>query len=201
MGSTSTNLSFLLLTCPICEQESLREEAPLGAMHRCLFCREKFELTPQSARPFTVSDDAPATLRRHRDILIHEAGHLAKKGSYLKAVDILRPLLMLDNSRPDVWFALGYCHYKLRDFEKAQAMLTTAYELGSPNAERVLERLAKRIESQAASEPTPESIKEDTPVPGQCSCGVMLHPDGRFCHMCGEPVSRTDLTADPAEDG
>ncbi|MCX8065828.1 MAG: CDC27 family protein [Candidatus Hydrogenedentes bacterium] len=80
-----------------------------------------------------------------------EAANLVSRGKIIEAIALYRWICEEHPEHRDAYYGLGYCYYKLGDFQRSKWMLEKAMELEHPNASKLLAKVCQKIEQGTLS--------------------------------------------------
>jgi uncharacterized membrane protein YjgN (DUF898 family) len=106
--------------------------------------RQTPQLPVESSRQFASEQD------EELHSLTQRASGLALQGEYSMATRMFQSVVARNEKRRDAWYGLGYCYYKMGDYQQSALILRRAALLGNPSAPVLLRKIARRAPRDVA---------------------------------------------------
>ncbi len=91
-----------------------------------------------------------------------EAANLVSRGKIVEAIALYRWICEEHPDHRDAYYGLGFCYYKLGDYNRSKWMLEKAMELEHPTAGKLLLKVEQRIEQEMLAQKNKEVDKIET---------------------------------------
>lgn len=139
----------LILLCA-CGFEMEVTRLDMGREGACPKCGRLICVARDNTRPASQSratDNTPPAQEPISEVI--------KAERYDEAIPRLKAALEHDDTKREVWYALAYCQYQLRNWTEAQQAVERALDLGHMSARRLMRRMVrKRAELSEMAEMT-----------------------------------------------
>jgi len=106
--------------------------------------RQTPQLPVESNRQFASEQDEELYF------LTQRASGLAVQGEYSMATRMFQSVVARNEKRRDAWYGLGYCYYKMGDYQQSALVLRRAALLGNSSAPILLRKIARKAPHDVA---------------------------------------------------